>query len=212
MFIKRFLMTEADGSPGNGAAPPAPAPAEPPAQGAPVVDVEAIKAAAAQAARDAAYAELRRNGALGKDKPKANGEAVPTPAPPPDLGRLRQLDRAVARTPHAARLSDAAYSRLERAFIEEAPSDAGVWLKDYFEGLGIAPTAAPAASTAQPPARSASPVSDGGTPPVSKVSLEEADLRSLTESDRDHLIRTKGAGWYMRKLAEQDKGRLVRIR
>lgn len=204
-------MNEADSSTGNGAVQPAPAASsEPQAQGAaPAVDVEAIKAAAAAQARDAVYAELRRNGLLGKEKSKGKEESASAAPPAPDLGQLRKLDRAIARTPQASRLSDAAYARLEKAYIDESPPDAAVWLKDYFDGLGIAPTAAHAANAATP-TRSETPVSDGGSPPVSKVSLEDSDILSLSSQDRDHLIKQKGPRWYMTKIAEQNKGKSVR--
>lgn len=200
-------MQEADGSPGSGA-PPAPAPTEPQAQGAPAnagaptVDVAAI----ASAVRDAVFADLRRSGVLGKEKPKSNVE--PTPQ-----ANLRALDRAVARHPHAPKLNDAAYSRLERAFADESPADASSWLKDYFEGMGIVESATPPGPPAPPapPQRNGPPL-NGGTPPAPKPDLENTPILDLSQADRDHLIKMKGPKWYLEQLAKQTKGQSVRLR
>jgi hypothetical protein len=206
----RILMQQEDSGSGSGA--PAPTPAEPQAQGAvPAVDASAI---AAQV-RDSLFAELRRSGVLGKEKP-----AKPTatePSAPPQIN-LRALDRAVARHPVAAQLSDRAYERMERAFQAEAPDDATAWIADYFQGMGVAAAqpatpAAPAATIAAPAPRTAVPISSGGgSPPAPTVPLEERDILSLSESDRQHLIKQKGARWYMSKLAEQTKDKSIRIR
>jgi len=206
---QRILMQEADGSPGSGSNPSAPAPTEPQAQGAaanagaPTVDVAAI----ASAVRDAVFADLRRSGVLGKEKPKAKDEPAPQ-------ANLRALDRAVARHPHAPKLNDAAYSRLERAFADESPSDAGLWLKDYFEGMGIAESATPAVTvTATPaPLQRNGPPLNGGTPPAPKPDLENTPILDLSQADRDHLIKLKGPKWYLDKLAEQNRGKSVRLR
>lgn len=215
MLIKRICMQEADASPGSGQAP-VPAPTEPQAQGAAATpDIGQIVSDALRQQRDSIFAELRRSGVLGSEKKSKSTE---TPAPPaahqPDLGRLRQLDRALARTPHASRLNDAAYARLERAFVDEAPSDASQWLADYFEGMGIAQhQAAPSAATAAPaPARSATPVSDGGTPPAPRAPLEDRDILSLSKEDRDHLIKQKGPKWYIARVLEQNKGKSVSVK
>lgn len=203
MFIKRFLMNEEGASPGNGTAPaPAPA-AEPQAQGAaPVVDANAI----AQQVRDSIFAELRRNGAL-KEKSKGKEE----PAPPAPAADLRRLDRAARTNAHAQRLNDAAYQRLERAFAEENPPDAGAWLQDYFDGMGVAQQAAPAvATTTTTQQRSASPVSDGGTPPA-RLPLEEQQIVGMPKEDLLHLIKMKGAPWVRSKIIEQTRNGIVKL-
>jgi hypothetical protein len=231
MKPQRIFMQQEDGAPTGAPPPPAPAPTDPPAPGAsPAVDVTAIAAAVAQQVKDGVFAELRRTGVLGKEKaPKPVSEPPPsstTTPPPPDIGKLRMLDRAIARSPHAARLNDAAYTRLERAFIEETPADAASWLTDYFEGMGVSATptpAAPAAPAATPTApavpnaapapRTAVPVSGGGgSPPAPTVPLEEQDLLRLSKEDRDHLIKQKGPRWWMQTLAAQSRGKSLTVR
>lgn len=200
---QRILMQEADASPGSGA--PAPAPTEAPAQGAapaPAIDVNAI----VTQVRDSMFAELRRSGVLGKEKPKAK-----TSDEPPTPVNYRALDRAVARHPHAQKLNDAAYTRLERAYAAESPEDAGQWLKDYFEGMGVAETSPPAPAKPAEPQRSAVPL-NGGTPPVPTPDLENAPILSMSEADRQHLLKTKGAKWYMEQFAKQTKGLSIRLR
>ncbi len=219
----RILMQQEDSAPTGAPIPaPAPAPTEAPAQGAaPALDVTAIAAAITEQVKNGVFADLRRSGVLGKEKPSKPSTTEPSAAPP--QVNLRALDRAVARHSHAAQLSDRAYERLERAFQAEAPEDAGAWLADYFQGMGVAaaqpavtptPTpAAPAATTAAPAPRSAVPISSGGgSPPAPTVPLEERDILSLSESDKLHLIKTKGPVWYSKTLAEQNKNKLVRIR
>lgn len=213
----RILMQQEDSAPTGSPTPAPTAPTEVPAQGAaPTLDVSAIAAAVTEQVRNGVFAELRRSGALVKEKP-AKPSVTPTEAPP--QVNLRALDRAVARHPSAAQLSDRAYERLERAFKDEAPEDATAWLADYFQGMGVAapqpatPTA-PAVTTAAPAApRSAVPISSGGgSPPAPTVPLEERDILSLSEADKLHLIKTKGPVWYSKTLAEQNKNKLVRIR
>lgn len=218
----RILMQQEDSAPTGAPIPaPDPAPTEAPAQGAaPTLDVTAIAATITEQVKNGVFAELRRSGAFGKEKPAKPSTTTSTEAPP--QVNLRALDRAVARHPSAGQLSDRAYERLERAFQAEAPDDATAWLADYFQGMGVAAPqpaqpatpAAPAVTTAAPAApRSAVPISSGGgSPPAPTVPLEERDILSLSESDKLHLIKTKGPVWYSKTLAEQNKNKLVRIR
>lgn len=224
-LFKRILMNAVGGSPGGGAVPPTPnaPPPAPPAQGdpAPPLDRAAIEAAAEKKGRDAAYAELRRNGALKKSyvaqREGANGDPAQANQPAQaDPLALRRLDRALNRSGHAARLSDAQYGRLERAFASEAPEDADAWVTDYFGGFGNAnqgaAPAAPAPNAAPPAPASATPVTDRGAPASTKTPPEEANLIRMSDDDRKALIATKGLKWYTAKLREQTRGQKVQIR
>lgn len=227
-IIKRIFMTAADnagGSPpapaqpaGGGQPAPAPAPAQPPAQGASpqqTVDVNAI----ASAVHDKVFAALRQSGVLGS-KPRAT--TPPAPDAPPGAAAdapqvdLRSLDRTLGRTGHAARITEAQYRRVEAAYRAENPADTETWVKEYFEGWGAAPTPpaqapnAPAGNAA-PQQRSTTPVSDGGSPPAPTAPLEERDILSLSEEDREHLRKQKGTAWYRAQLAKQTKGKSIRL-
>jgi hypothetical protein len=65
---------------------------------------------------------------------------------------------------------------------------------------------------AQPKPQNERPVSDRGAPPPAQVPLEEADIVSMSDSDRTALVKQKGLRWYHDKLASQLKGRSVRLR
>jgi hypothetical protein len=212
MFLRtsRILMNAADASTNSGSgAPAAPAPNEAPASVAPAALDEATRKAIVDETRNSIFAELRRNGALNEKKTKT---APADPAQPSSVN-LRSLDRAIAR---AGRTPDeSAYRRMERAFTEEAPDNPDSWLADYFSGLGIPNASTPAANTATTTTttpRSATPVSDGGSPPVPRVPLEQARIMSLSVADREHLIKQKGAAWYRATIAEQEKDTLIRIK
>jgi hypothetical protein len=208
----RILMADADATPGTGTSPPAPVqPADPQAQGgtAPTIDAKSL----AQQVENSVHAALRRLGVTGQ-KSKTTDEAPAGAGQQPDYGKLRALDRALTLSPYAGTLTDAAYARMERDFLAEAPPDAKAWLKDYVESFGVrAPAAAPAAASpaASPQPRSAVPVSDGGSPTAPQVPLEERQMLKLTPEERDHVLKTKGVRWYLDKLKEQTRGGVVRL-
>ena len=185
------------------------APVPPQAQGAATVDVKAI----VEATRDAVFAELRKSGAFEKkSKSQASASSEAQAVPTVDL---RSLDRVLGRTGHAARLSESQYKRIETAYKTEAPDDVERWVSDYFDGW--APAANPPApngngTTAPLAQRSATPISDGGSPPAPQVPLEERQLMSLSTEDRAHLIKTKGAKWYTDTLRRQSQNMLLRLR
>lgn len=232
--LSRCLMNAADGSPGGGAMPPAtgtpaaaPAAAGAPAtqaQGAPQID-RATEEALIKRGRDAAYAELRRSGALKKSfvaqqdgqpaRPTENEPAKPFSLDP---SQGRRLDRALTRSGHSSTLSDKAYERLEQAFANEQPEDVDGWVKEYFGGFGVAqpagaaPPATAAAATTTPPAPvAATPVTDRGAPASPKLQLEEANLLTLSDADRKALLRQKGIRWYTTRLREQLRGVRVKV-
>lgn len=232
--LSRILMAEADASGGNGAVSNAPAPAVdvPQAQGDAVTmaraDLDALVASAVEQgiakAKDSIFAEARRTFTQSKNKPAPSANDAPAPqsaaTPQVDPLKMRKLDRALNKAGLATRLTDSQYQRAEKAFASEDPDDAEAWVADYFNGFGAAPTptpaptAAPAAPAPSPSAQPLNPhpVSDRGSPPPSRVPLHEADLWTMSESDRAALIREKGIAWYTAKLKEQGKGRSIRLR
>lgn len=222
--LTRILMTAVEASPGSGA-PPAAAPSSPgsaptqaPASGAaPAID-SATEEALIKRGRDAAYAELRRSGALKRsaieaiEGPPKQTAATNGHAPAADLSTLRRLDRALTRGGRTIG-NDRAYDRLEKAFVAEAPDDADAWLKEYFEGLGVpavvsSATAAP--TTNQP--RTALPTSNAGAPHVEAPAVADLDFASMTRQDVERILKEKGLGWYNTKFREYMKGRKVSIR
>jgi hypothetical protein len=216
----RILMNAADGSPGGGA-PPAPgAPAPAPAQGQPQGLTRDDLKSFADDVRNGVFADLRRAGVLGKEPKSKRGDEEPVagtpPAPPAaDPMKLRELDRALGRLGAADKLSDAAYKRMERAFVEEAPTDTAAWAKDYLGGYGFAQPAPGSAAGGQ----QASTVSDPNKPPVSNaggvpnpnVPIEERSLIGMSESDINHLVKTKGPQWVRKRLYEQLRGVRVKV-
>lgn len=227
--LSKYLMNGADGGSGSSPNPPAPitpgAPAAPaatpqaPAQGSPpAVDHAAIEAAKKQG-RDAAFAELRRNGALKKQFLRQVDSAPPEgqqqQAAPSDASQLRRLDRALAKTNRTAGLSDKAYQRVEEAFTSEQPDDVDSWVKDYFEGFGVAQPASgsPAANTpnSPPPPVGATPHSDRGSPAPTKTNSNGTDILRMSGDDRAALVREKGLKWYATELRKQLRGVPVNI-
>lgn len=226
-MFKRILMNQVDASPGNSApaAPPASdAPAQ--AQGATVTltqaDLDAKIAAAVDLgfakARDSFHAEARRaSEAANKPKPTTKTDSAATPAGPDPI-RLRSLDRALNKAGLASKLTDSQYQRAEKAFASEDPSDVDAWVTDYFAGFGVQQPATPAAQVAAPQAPAAPkpqndrPASDRGAPPPSQVPLVEADLMTMSETDRAALLKEKGPVWYRNQLAKQLRGRPISIR
>jgi len=219
--FSRILLNAADGSPGGGSPSGPTTPPTPQAQAASpsFVTKDDLKSFAEEM-RNGLFADLRRAGALGKDsKPKRGDEAPASEQPPvtqagPDPMKLRELDRAVARLGGAAKLSDAAYKRMERAFVEEGPGDAATWAKEYLGDFGIAPQTAgattPSQTTTHDPNRQ--PVSNAGGVPGSAIPLEERSLIGMSESDVNHLIKTKGLQWYARRYTQDMRGRRILIK
>jgi hypothetical protein len=216
MNLRRILMNAADASPGSGAAPAVAPTTEPQAQGAAPLTMDSVAKLVADALvqqRNSIFAEMRR----GRDDEKKPAKATSASSDAaPDVSRLRQLDRALARTPHASKLSDSQYARLERAFVTESPDDASSWLTDYFGDVGSA--AAPAAAGTTAPnsaataARTGAPASDGGAPAASQVPVDERRIVGMSQTDVEHLVKTKGPAWLSAKLRTELKGVSVRVK
>lgn len=211
----RILMAPVD----SGGASPATSidaatPSEPQAQG-DATDPAAALAAAEKRGRDAAFAELRRNGALKKSALQAldGTTRAPAQAAASESFDLRHLDRAVARTGFGSNLSDAAYRRMERAFADEKPSDSAAWVTDYFEGLGVAKPA----TTSTPPVTTAAPLnarpgSDAGAPARSQTPLAEQDVLSWTETDVNTFVKTKGVHAFKSLMFDQLRANKTRVK
>lgn len=175
------------------------------------VDLDKLRAEIVEATRNSVYAELRRSGALKKSAVAAmEGRSVDKPAPAQqapqvDVSRLRQLDRALGALGLTDKLSDRAYQRAERAFLEESPEDAREWAKDYFSIAAAATQSVPQTNTARP--QSDSPVTDRGSPAPPRVNLDGIDLLTASDDDRQAFVRAKGPHAYKALLTKQVAGR-----
>lgn len=208
---KRILMAEADAS--TGAAVPAvvseSTAAEPQAQAAPPmpsVDVDAITTKVS----NAVFAALRKSGAFDEKPSKTTKEAPPAaPSASEERTLLRGLDRAIAQLGFEP--SSTQYARIERDLLADKPSDVSAYVRDYFPAAKASPPATPAPAAKPVAPTNDKPASDRGSP-ASAVPLVEADLVTMSESDRSALIREKGLPWYRGQLAKQLKGRPVTLR
>lgn len=211
-------------APGQTPAPtPAPTPdpnaapaGTPQAQGA-ALSPEAIAQIAA-GVRDGVFAELRKAGVLGNTNPKPKPTPAPAPngdpnaaATPPDISELRALDRALTRAGRT-NLDETAYRRLERSFTEERPANVEQWVTDYFQGFGV-PAAAASAQTPATPAPAGTPApgapngqpsaSDRGAPAAPKLPLEEQNLLTMSDADKQALIKQKGLKFFSELYTKQ---------
>lgn len=232
-------MAEADqgGASGNGAAPAASPAGQtesvPQAQGAPVVTKEVSDFIASEIAkgmaaqRDAIFAEARRTFTEKRNKPKDELPAAAAPAPmdaSEERRVLREFDRSLTQLGIANKISAPNWSRAEKLLLADRPEDVGAWVREYFEGYVQSATPAPQAqpSTASQPAqpqqnaapapRNPTPVSDRGAPPVPAAPLEEQKILSLSPQDREALRKQKGESWFVKKLLEETRNTVVRLR
>ena len=227
--FKRMFMTEVDAGSGNGAVVPptttAPANPQPQAQEAAAapLTLEALTKVLEdrdQKLHDKLFAAVRRDGGLPKKETKTKTDDALAPTQPQlDPFKMRKLDFALTKHGIAAELTQTQYERAHRDFAAEEPGDAESWAKDYFHGHAkfAAPVAtAQAATTVSQPAtpqpRTAVPVSDRGSPPVSAVPLEEQKILAMSPSDREALRRQKGDKWYTDKLLEESRTQKFSLR
>ena len=224
--IKRILMTEVDAGSGNGAVVPstttAPASPQPQAQEAAAapLTLEALAKVLEdrdQKLHDKLFAAVRRDGGLPKKETKPKSDDAPT-TPQIDPFKMRKLDFALTKHGIAAELTQTQYERAHRDFAAEAPDDAESWAKDYFHGHAkFAAPVTPAQTAivsqpATPQPRTAVPVSDRGSPPVSAIPLEEQKILAMSPSDREALRRQKGDKWYTDKLLEESRTQKFQLR
>lgn len=179
-LAKRIFMNEEGGSPGGGAA--SPAPALPPASTAaaqpePAIPVTQLKSVIGEVfgeLRNGLFADLRRAGALKKDEP------APTPAPQSaaaaapaptglsmaDVEAMLERERVITRVATEHKLTDAQVKRMKGMIAAEKPDDVSGWVSAFVTDMGLVrqttdqpPTTAP---TQLPP--SGPPLSDKGSP------------------------------------------------
>jgi hypothetical protein len=221
----RMLMAEQDGVNGNGAiaTPPAPSaavPSEPQATGAaPAIDVAAIEAAAAKKARDAAFAEMRRDGLL-RNKPKKSEPESTAPTEP----AARSVNDLVRRASHFGRaigryeIGDGVIATLEKMVEIDNPDDVGAWVASTMEGMNIKPRGAsdvsnkPDTSTSKAPIQpsNATPVTAAGATPPPRADLEDSRIIGMSEADVAALRARKGDKWFVETLLKQSRGQRVR--
>jgi hypothetical protein len=215
----RMLMNEQDASPGGGAIP-APAPTtEPQAQGAPGLTMEDLQRVLGEF-KHSVIADARRvsESIAGKKKgePKAEPEKAESKAVPVDYQTLRARDRAFERAIRGVQLSDAAASRLERAFELEQPEDIAGWVTGYITDFGLGKQASTGASPPTASPRSAHPVSDGGAPAPVSVPSDQIEPWRISEDDYQSMIRRDGIAVTGQKLRSQFHrqltGRRIRLR
>jgi hypothetical protein len=209
---------EAGTVPGNSAdaAPVVNATTEPQAQAAPGITRDDLKSFASDI-RDGIFADLRKAGVFGKtskaNRQDAKEETAPTADDPSSLLALRDaFDDATS----DLKLTKGQRQLLRESVMTKRPDDVDGYVSDYATraGWNQAPVSSPNAVQAAtaPKPQNAQPVSDRGAPPPSQVPLAEADLVTMSESDRAHLIKEKGLRWYKDHLAGQLKGRRMLLR
>jgi hypothetical protein len=195
MIIKtnRILMNEVDASPGNGAPAAPAAPSEPVAeQKAPAFDLDALVSRLSkvidekvEAKQNAAFAKLRKEGALKQDKPEPSASpATPTPSAPAvvqagmsmaDVEALIERKSLIAARAAKHGLNEAQVRRFEAALTgvsrESLASEAEAFLTD----MGLVRSTE--STTVTPaPLPSAAPISDKGSPAPGGVANYEREL------------------------------------
>lgn len=187
-------MNEADASPGGGAVPAVPAepPAAPAAPAPAAVTVDQVKSLMTEMLtgfKNATFAELRKAGALGKDKPSTESpkdppSATPAAAAPASSGLTEaalearfEQERVITRVQVENKLTDAQVKRMKNALRTEQPEDAASWASAYLTDLGLVRTTETAQTTPAPvPQPSGQPISDKGSPAPGGVVAYEREL------------------------------------
>lgn len=199
---KRIYMNEEGSSPGGGAASPAPTqPAAQPASSE-TPPVDAIKAAMNELIggfrtemtswKNQVFADLRKSGALGKDKPLETPSdpkpaATPSPAPAAASLTMDQVEamleqtRVIERAAVENGLNDAQVRRMRLALKAEGPDDVASWTKAYLADMGLAkattqPNSNPTAPNPAVQPSTQPPVSDKGSPAPGGVVNWEAEF------------------------------------
>lgn len=196
---KRIFMNEADAPGGNGAQPAqSPAPAQPAAQPASSVDpVEAMKSAMNEVIngfrseltgwKNGVFADLRKSGALGKEKPVEQPTTQPAAAAPAspaaslsmaDVEAMLERERVIASRVAKFGLSDAQTKRLKAALSSVEAGSLATEADAYLADMGLAkaatPNPTPANQTVQPSTQP--PTSDKGSPAPGGVVNWEAEF------------------------------------
>lgn len=217
--LTRILMSAIDAGGGLGGSPLAPAPAqptEPPAQPAAAQLDDATRKAIVAEARDSFFAEARRSGLLPSNDKSTRTRSRETTTettsiPAIDPVAAISLVGALARAGHTP-ASDRAFKRIARAFGEDAPTDVDVWVREYFDDIGVAQKPAPTNAPAQPvapqapatqPTRNDLPVTQRPPPPAAQIPLEDQRILDMSPADRDELVRRKGNEWFSNKVRSE---------
>lgn len=177
-------MNEADGSPGGGAVPAVPAepPAAPAAPAPAAVTVDQVKSLMTEMLtgfKNATFAELRKAGALGKEKSSPDPTAAPSPQSPAaavpastglslaEVEAMLEQQRVVTRAAVEHKLTDAQVKRLNNALKTDKPEDIAAWTNTYLTDMALVKqpdqpsTPVTPASAPQP---GGAPISDKGSP------------------------------------------------
>ncbi len=224
MFPNRMLMNSQpnDGAP-TGAPPGQVAPVSPPAQGtaaepsmldqiAKLIDTKMAEQ------RNGIFADLRKTGAFGKAAKNQEEAATPsTTGLTDDVQQLIARERAFTRAAATAKLTDAQFGRMERAWQADKPDDSSGWVRDYLADLGVQQPTAPAAPQVQPaPVRSGPPASDSGSPAPVTAPSDQSEPWRMTDDDYQSLVRRDGIPAVGAKFREQFhralKGRRIRLK
>jgi hypothetical protein len=239
MFTRPILMTEEGSSPGGGSPPPVESPAAP--QGAPATaaqpDIPALIAQQFADMKNAIFADLRRSGALGKDKPAQASPPVPAPAPADpaaqpgtsgmtaaEVQSLMARERAFTRAIASAGLSPDQEAYVESTFRAVNPPDPHEWASTFIKVMGIGakqpvPTQAPPTSAAPPPAAPPAPASnfsDKGPAASSAardpMAILQNDPRKATMDDFRRLVSQHGQAKALRMWSDNVLGFLQTVK
>lgn len=231
MITKRIFMNEEDGSPSGGGAPPAPAqpPATPAAAPAPTVPVDQIKTLITETfgeLRNGLFADLRKAGALGKDKPPETpppatpapaAAAAPTGISATDVKLMIERDRALTRSEIEHKLTPAQRRRMESALEADKPEDVSEWAKTYLADMGLAKVE-PTQPVTPPVGTAPRPASDKGSPapPVGVLDYERELVENpigMSDAAYSLLVAKHGSAkaWQMRSELARKQAERVKV-
>lgn len=188
-------MNEADASPGGGVAPASPAesPAAIATPAPAIVSPDQVKSLINETLsgfKNSFFAEMRKAGVLGKEKPAPESPTIPTPASPTAAApaptglteavleaRLEQ-ERVLVRAQVENKLTDAQVKRMKLALKAEQPEDAAAWTSAYLTDLGLVrtPEQATQVTSIPQPQPTGQPISDKGSPAPGGVVNWEREL------------------------------------
>lgn len=238
MQLKRFLMNEEGGSPGGGSAPPAAPPSPPASTGAatpaePTVPVSQLKAVIGEVFgefRNGLFADLRKSGALGKEKP-----AEPSQQPQPqslsvaapassglsadDVQSMMLQERVFARAEAEHKLTDTQVEWMRTALKGVPAGELTTKASAFLRSMGIAkgasepstqpPAAAPVQSTTPP-------ISDKGAPSPGGVTAWQRELTEnplgMSPAAVTAMMSELGADVARKKIVEAGMRQAERIR
>jgi hypothetical protein len=225
-------MNEVDGSSGNGAPAPPPAPAEsaaaPPTPAPAAVTLDQVKSLMAETLngfKNAMFADMRKAGALGKDKPAE----PPAPAPAPsaaapaspgltmdEVKAIVARDRALTLAAAEHKLTPQQVARMTSALDAEKPEDPGTWAKTYLADMGLARTAEQSTPATPVPQPTAVPTSDKGSPAPGGVVNWEREFAEnpagMSQAARALMDAKHGADKARKMRVEAAQSQLARIK